>query len=49
MQDMGRSWWVLTLALVIDCYTRQLLGWRPSRSGNASTAAAALEQALILH
>lgn len=36
------------LALVIDCYTRQLLGWQLSRSGKATTAAAALEQALIV-
>lgn len=43
----GRDGW-LTLALVIDCYTRQLLGWQLSRSGKASTAAAALEQALIV-
>lgn len=42
----GRDGW-LTLALVIDCHTRQLLGWQRSRSGKASTAAAALEQALI--
>lgn len=42
----GRDGW-LTLALVMDCYTRQLLGWHLSRSGKASTAAAALEQALI--
>jgi putative transposase len=42
----GRDGW-LTLALVIDCYTRQLLGWHLSRSGKATTAAAALEQALI--
>lgn len=42
----GRDGW-LTLALVIDCYSRQLLGWQLSRSGKASTAAAALEQALI--
>lgn len=42
----GRDGW-LVLALVIDCYTRQLLGWQLSRSGKASTAAAALEQALI--
>lgn len=42
----GRDGW-LTLALVIDCHTRQLLGWQLSRSGKASTAAAALEQALI--
>lgn len=42
----GRDGW-LTLALVIDCHTRQLLGWQLSRSGKANTAAAALEQALI--
>lgn len=42
----GRDGW-LVLALVIDCYTRQLLGWHLSRSGKATTAAAALEQALI--
>jgi putative transposase len=42
----GRDGW-LTLALVIDCCTRQLLGWHLSRSGKASTAVAALEQALI--
>jgi putative transposase len=42
----GRDGW-LSLALVIDCHTRQLLGWHLSRSGKASTAAAALEQALI--
>jgi putative transposase len=32
---------------VIDCSTRQLLGWHLSRTGKASTASAALEQALI--
>ena len=32
---------------MIDCHTRQLLGWQLSRSGKATTAAAALEQALI--
>ena len=42
----GRDGW-LTLALVIDCHARQLLGWHLSRSGKATTAAAALEQALI--
>jgi len=42
----GRDGW-LTLALVIDCNTRELLGWHLSRSGKASTAGAALEQALI--
>ena len=35
------------LALVIDCHTRELLGWHLSRSGKAKTAEAALEQALI--
>jgi putative transposase len=42
----GRDGW-LTLALVMDCHTRQLLGWQLSRSGKATTAGAALEQALI--
>lgn len=42
----GRDAW-LTLVLVIDCHTRQLLGWHLARSGKASTATAALEQALI--
>ena len=42
----GRDGW-LTLALVIDCHTRELLGWQLSQSGKASTAGAALEQALI--
>lgn len=42
----GRDGW-LTLALVVDCHTRELLGWHLSRSGKATTAAAALEQALI--
>ncbi|WP_423924974.1 IS3 family transposase [Dokdonella sp.] len=42
----GRDGW-LVLALVIDCYTRELLGWHLSRSGKATTAAAALEHALI--
>lgn len=49
--DLARVWggkdgW-LTLALVMDCHTRELLGWHLSRSGKASTAAAALEHALI--
>ncbi|WP_420023920.1 DDE-type integrase/transposase/recombinase [Cereibacter azotoformans] len=38
----GRDGWA-TLALVIDCHTRELLGWHLSRSGKASTAASALE------
>jgi len=42
----GRDGW-LTLALVMDCHTRQVRGWQLSRSGKATTAAAALEQALI--
>ena len=42
----GRDRWQ-TLALVIDCHTRELLGWQLSRSGKATTATAALEQALI--
>lgn len=42
----GRDGWRV-LARVIDGYTRQLLGWQLSRSGKATTAAAALEQALI--
>lgn len=35
------------LALVIDCHTRELLGWHLSRSGKSKTAESALEQALI--
>ncbi len=42
----GRDGWA-TLALVIECHTRELLGWHLSRSGKAKTAEAALEQALI--
>ncbi len=42
----GRDAWT-TLALVIDCHTRELLGWHLSRSGKATTAASALEHALI--
>lgn len=42
----GRDGWA-TLALVMDCHTRELLGWQLSRSGKATTAASALEQALI--
>lgn len=42
----GKDGWS-TLALVIDCHTRELLGWHLSRSGKASTAEAALEHALI--
>jgi putative transposase len=32
----GRDGWQ-TLALVIDCHTRELLGWQLSRSGRATT------------
>ncbi|WXS19704.1 DDE-type integrase/transposase/recombinase (plasmid) [Salmonella enterica subsp. enterica serovar Infantis] len=35
------------LTLVIDCHTREALGWRLSPSGNAKSAEAALEEALI--
>ena len=35
------------MTLVIDCHTRELLGWHLSRSGKATTAASALEHALI--
>jgi putative transposase len=42
----GRDGW-LSLALVMDCHTRELLGWQLSRTGKATTAGAALEQALI--
>ncbi len=42
----GRDGWQ-TLALVIDCHTRALLGWQLSLSGKATTTTAALEPALI--
>jgi putative transposase len=42
----GRDGWAV-LALVIDCCTRELLGWHLSSSGRSRTAEAALEQALI--
>ena len=35
------------MALVIDCHSRELLGWHLSRSGRSQTAESALEQALI--
>ena len=35
------------MALVIDCYSRELLGWHLSRSSKSRTAENALEQALI--
>lgn len=34
-------------ALVVDCCSRELLGWHLSRSGKSKTAESALEQALI--
>ncbi len=42
----GKDGWA-HLALVIDCYSRELLGWHLSRSGKSKTAESALEQALI--
>lgn len=42
----GRDGWT-TMALVIDCPSRELLGWHLSRSGRSKTAESALEQALI--
>ena len=42
----GRDGWA-TLALVIDCHTRELQGWHLSRRGRASTASSAWEHALI--
>lgn len=49
--DLARVWcgqdrWC-TLALVMDCCTREILGWRLSRSAKSKTAEAALEDALI--
>jgi putative transposase len=43
---VGRDGWK-TLALVIDCDTRELLGWQLSGSGRATTATSALEQVSI--
>ena len=42
----GKDGWA-SLALVIDCYSRELLGWHLSKSGKSKTAESALEQALI--
>ena len=42
----GRDRWC-HIALVIDCASRELLGWRLASHGNAHTAEAALEEALI--
>ncbi|XDZ52668.1 transposase [Neisseriaceae bacterium CLB008] len=35
------------LTLVMDCHTRELLGWSLSKNGNAKSAVAALEEALL--
>ncbi|WP_197457653.1 IS3 family transposase [Snodgrassella sp. CFCC 13594] len=42
----GQDGW-LSLALVMDCDTCELLGWQLSKTGKASTAVSALEHALI--
>ena len=42
----GRDSWI-TLALVIDCHSREPLGWHMSRSGKATTADSALEHAVM--
>ena len=50
--DMARVWcgkqhrWC-ALTLVMDCYTRELFGWRLTPTGNARAAEAVLEEALI--
>ncbi|MFC0383701.1 IS3 family transposase [Chromohalobacter israelensis] len=36
-----------SLAVIIDCCTREILGWRLSDNGSTKTAEAALEEALI--
>lgn len=38
----GRDGWA-SLALVIDCYSRELLGWHLSRSGRSKTAEAGVD------
>ena len=43
----GRDGWA-TLALVMDCHSRELLGWHLSGSGRSKSAESALEQALII-
>lgn len=43
---VGRDGWT-TMAPVIDCHSRELLGWHLSRSGKSKTAKSALEHALI--
>jgi putative transposase len=39
----GKDGWA-SRALVIDCHTRELLGWHLSRTGKATTAASALDR-----
>ncbi|MBY5970579.1 DDE-type integrase/transposase/recombinase [Halomonas denitrificans] len=36
-----------SLAVIIDCCTREILGWRLSDNGSSKTAEAALEEALV--
>lgn len=42
----GKDRWC-SVALVIDCCDRELIGWRLSKQGNAKTAEAALEEAIV--
>ena len=42
----GRDRWC-HIALVMECASREALGWRSSKRDNAATAEAALEEALI--
>ncbi|WP_343033969.1 IS3 family transposase, partial [Vibrio agarilyticus] len=50
--DIARVWcgeqarWA-ALTLVMDCHTREVLGWSLSKRGNAKSAVAALEDALL--
>jgi putative transposase len=47
MRDGGLAAGWAVLALVMDCHSRELLGWHLSRSGKSKSEEAALEQALI--
>lgn len=51
LRELLESWTArdgrASLALVIDCYSRELLSWHLNRSGRSKTAKSALEQALI--
>ena len=42
----GQDGW-LSLTLVMDCHTRELLDWQISKTGKSSTAVSSLEHALI--